>query len=251
MLVVGASSGMGRASAIAMARHGAKVVFAARRRDALAQAVAEAGAGHTVQVDVNQPADIERAVAEAADHLGTIDAVFYTAGMSHLEPLRSMSAEQWQQVFAVNTFGPNLVIAAALPHLATDGVVAVVSSDSSSQPRHSLVPYGCAKAALEASMEGWRTEESGGRRFITVVLGPTRPSNFSRDFAPEAFAALIPHWNRQGFRTGFLATDDVGEYLALSFGFVLANPGFGFDNLLLRAPEPETPISDYGIGRED
>lgn len=248
VLVVGASSGMGRGTAIAMARRGADVVFAARRRDLLEEAVREAGSGHAIEIDVCDPASIDAAVSSAADRLGTLDALLYTPGMSIISRLRDMTARKWNDVLAVNLTGPNLVIAAALPHLAAQAVVAVVSSDSSAQPRHSLVPYGCSKAALEAAMEGWRTEEVGGRRFVTLVLGPTRPSDFSRDFDPDEFASLFPFWQRQGFRTGSLATSDVGAYLAESFGFMLANPGFGYETMLLRAPEPDEAVSDYGTG---
>ena len=248
VLVVGASSGMGRGTAVAMARSGAEVVFAARRRDLLEEAVGEAGSGHVVEIDVCDPQSIDAAVATAAGRLGRIDVLLYTPGTSVISRLRAMTAEKWNGVLAVNLVGPNLVIAATLPHLTKQGVVAVVSSDSSAQPRHSLVPYGCSKAALEAAMEGWRTEEVGGRRFITLVLGPTRPSDFSRDFDPDEFASLFPYWQRQGFRTGSLATPDVGAYLAQSFGFMLANPGFGYETMLLRAPEPDEAVTDYGTG---
>lgn len=247
-LVVGASSGLGRSAAVAMVQHGADVVFAARRTDLLDEAVREAGAGHAVEIDVCNPNSIETAVATAVERLGEIDALLYTPGMSIISRLRAMTAEKWNDVLAVNLVGPNLVLSSALPHLSSSAVVAVVSSDSSSEPRHSLVPYGCSKAALEASMEGWRTEEIGGRRFVTLVLGPTRPSDFTRDFDPNEFASLFPHWQRQGFRTGSLATPEVGAYLAECFGFMLDHPGFGNETMLLRAPEPEAAVTDYGTG---
>lgn len=246
VMVVGASSGMGRATAIALAKGGAEVVFAARRNDLLEDAVREAGSGHIVPIDVLDPGSIDAAVASAVERVGQLDALLYTPGLSYIARLRDMTPPQWSDILGVNLVGPNLTIAAALPHLSEHAVVAVVSSDSSAAPRHSLVPYGCSKAALEAAMEGWRTEEVGGRRFITIVLGPTRPSDFSRDFDPEQFASLFPHWQRQGFRTGSLATPEVGAYLAQSFGFLLANPGFGYETLLLRAPEPTDAVTDYG-----
>ena len=250
VLVVGASSGVGRCAAVAMAHRGANVVFAARRADLLHQAVREAGAGQAVEVDVTDPASIEGAIEQAVGHLGEIDVLLYTPGASIIARLRDMTAQGWNELLAVNLVGPNLVFAAALPHLTANAIVAAFSSDSSREPRHSLVPYGCSKAALEAAMEGWRTEETGGRRFVTLVLGPTHPSDFTRDFDPDEFASLFPHWQRQGFRTGSLAAPEVGAYLAESFGFMLANPGFGFETTMLRAPEPDEPVADYGTGIE-
>lgn len=246
ILVVGASSGTGRAAAIAMVRHGADVVFAARNREQLDEAVETAGAGHVVTIDVTDADNIKRAVAEAVNHLGNVDGILYTAGMSPMIALSGVTADQWQTVFAVNTFGPSLVVAAALPHLSPDSVVAAVSSDSATEPRHSLVPYAASKAALEATMEGWRTEEIGGRRFLTIVLGPTQPTNFASNFDPEGFAAVIPHWQRQGFRTGLLDADDVGEHLASTYAMLFASPTYGVETMLLRAPEPEQLVEDFG-----
>ena len=148
LLVVGASSGSGRATAIALVRSGADVVFAARRTDKLSAAVDEAGAGHVVTMDV---LDGEASAVVSARRpkfsTGTIDGIVYSSGMSPLRPLADLSVADWQQVFGVNAIGPNLVIAAALPYLADDAVVTVFSSDSSLQPRHSLVAYAAAKTS--------------------------------------------------------------------------------------------------------
>ena len=247
ILVVGASSGTGRASAISFVKHGASVVFAARRKDLLDGAVAEAGGGDAVTIDVLNPDSIQSAVADAAAKLGGgIDAVLYTAGMSPIRRLSKLTAADWNTVFGVNTFGPSLVTAAALPFMSADAIIGVMSSDSAHQPRHSLVAYASAKAAMEAAMEGWRTEEVGGKRFVTIVIGPTGPTGFADDFAPEDFMELIPHWQRQGFRTGIMAADDVAESLASTFASMFHSPSLGVETLFLRAPEPAAPTSDFG-----
>lgn len=246
LLVVGASSGSGRASAIAFVRHGAQVAFSARRRGQLDEAVAEAGGGVVVEIDVCDQISIGAGVTEAADRLGGLDGVLYTAGMSPIARLSKLTLEQWTTIFAVNAFGPSLVTAAALPYLSEDSIVAVMSSDSAAQPRHSLVAYAAAKCALEATMEGWRTEEIGGRRFLTVVIGPTQPTGFADSFSPEDFVELVPHWQRQGFKTGLLAADDVAEHLATTFASMYAAPTLGIETLLLRAPEPVIAVSDFG-----
>ncbi len=245
IMVIGASSGSGRATAVTLARHGADVAFMARRADELAAAVADAGAGHIVTVDVADAADIRRAVDEAADVLGgTVDAVVYSAGTSPLKPIETTTAEDWTRIFAVNTFGPNLVITAALPYLTPTGVVIVFSSDSAADPRHSLVPYAASKRALEATMDGWRTESPGGHRFVTVVLGPTGPSGFADGFDPDAFEAVRPHWAKQGFKGGLLEADHVATTLASQLNVFFAHPGHGIETLAIRAPTP--PPADEG-----
>lgn len=251
ILVVGASSGVGSRCAVAMVRHGASVVMSARRTDRLAETVTEAGGGHVVAMDVADPVSIAAGVADAVAHLGGIDGVLYAAGMSPLARLSSVTDEQLHQLFAINTFGPIHLFTAVLPHAAPDAVFAVLSSDSSMQPRHSLVPYAASKAALEAVMEGWRTEEIGGRRFMTVLIGPTMPSEFANGFDPEAFGAVFPHWGRQGFRTGMQTGDEVGNHLAVSFASLFQSPTMGMETLLLRAPEPHMPnafVADPAAG---
>lgn len=242
ILVVGASSGLGRATAIELQRNGANVVFAARRHEVLEEAVAEAGGGHVVAIDVLDPSSIEQGVAKTVEVLGGLDGIVYTSGMSPMAPMTELAQEDWQAVFGVNTFGLSLLIKEALPHLSVDAVVAAVSSDSSSQPRHSLVPYAASKQALEATMEGWRTETLGTRRFVTVILGPTAPTEFAKAFDPEAFGAAIPHWQRQGFRTGIMNGHEVAHGLVSCFAALFAAPTFGIESLLLRSPEPEVAI---------
>ena len=81
ILVVGASSGVGKACAQTFFRHDANVIFAARRHDLLTEAMAQVGGGHAVTMDVSDELSISRAVAEVVYILGGIDAVIYTAGM--------------------------------------------------------------------------------------------------------------------------------------------------------------------------
>ena len=242
LLVVGASSGSGRATANALVLAGADVVFAARRADRLQAAVEEAGAGHVVTMDVLDGESVSRGVSEAAELLdGTIDGIVYSSGMSPLRPLADLRVADWQQVFGVNTIGPNLVITAALPYLADDAVVAVFSSDSSLQPRHSLVAYAAAKRALEATLEGWRTELLGGRRFVAVLLGPTMPTEFGDTFDADTMGTTFVHWQRQGFRSGLMNAHDVANGLASCLAAMFAAPDFGIETMLLRAPEPPPP----------
>jgi NAD(P)-dependent dehydrogenase (short-subunit alcohol dehydrogenase family) len=251
LLVVGASSGMGRATALSFARSGAHVAFAARRCERLDEAVADAGSGHAVTIDVRDPLDIRRAVDDAATRLGGLDGVLYTAGTSPLARLRDLTSAQWHDIFAVNTFGPSLVTAAALAHLSADSVVAFVSSDSVEEPRHSLGAYAAAKAAMESTLRCWRTEEVGGRRFVKIVVGPTLPTEFGDQFDPEDLAAVFVHWQRQGFRTGLMAADHVAAQITTTFETLFACPGFGVETLFLRAPDPAAPLEDFGLSIVD
>ena len=85
VLVVGASSGIGREVAVQLGAGGARVVLAARRADRLAEAVADAGADASrVVCDVRDPAQCDAVVRDAVEHLGGLDAVVYATAVDPL-----------------------------------------------------------------------------------------------------------------------------------------------------------------------
>lgn len=120
-LVTGASSGIGDATARALARQGAAVVLVARRADRLlALADDIRGLGGTalpVEADVSQRADAERAIDRAAQELGRIDVVVNNAGVMLLGPILDAPVEEWERMMHVNVLGLMYCARAALPHL--------------------------------------------------------------------------------------------------------------------------------------
>lgn len=236
VLVVGASAGIGRAFAVAAARAGADVVLAARRADRLAEAVAEAGAGHVVTGDACVEGDCRRLVAEAVGHLGPLDLVVYAAGWAPLRALADTGADEWQRALTTNVVGANQVVRAAVPHMAPGGIVAALSSEAGSIPRYGLGAYGASKAALDASLRGWRNEHDAVR-FATVVVGQTFPTEFGDGFEPEALAAAFEHWGRTGLlQAEFMTPEGVAATLVATFAGALANPGVGVEQVVLRSP---------------
>ncbi|WP_394552739.1 SDR family NAD(P)-dependent oxidoreductase [Agromyces sp. MMS24-JH15] len=104
ILITGASSGIGRATAIAAARHGARVVCVARRADQLDDLVgALEGSGHlAVAFDVTRHAEVAAMMAEVVQQVGRLDGLVHAAGMHEPTPLRVASADQVQHLFDVN-----------------------------------------------------------------------------------------------------------------------------------------------------
>jgi len=188
VLVVGASSGIGRALALLAARDGAQVVASARRAERLDTLVAEGGGRiAAVAADVRQDADCRRLVDEAVATLGGLDAFVYAAGLSPLGSLLDVDGVAWREVMETNVIGAALTCRAALPHMAASGGrVAFLSSISSEDPRPMLVPYGVSKAALDALVKGWRSEHPG-ICFLRVGVGPT-VTEFGAGWAPEQVA---------------------------------------------------------------
>jgi NADP-dependent 3-hydroxy acid dehydrogenase YdfG len=115
-LVTGASSGIGEATARALAAHGATVAVAARRKDRLDALASEIG-GLAIEADVTQREQAEGAVATTAGELGRLDIVINNAGVMLLGTIADAPVEEWDRMFDLNVKGLMYVARAALPHL--------------------------------------------------------------------------------------------------------------------------------------
>src|SRR5579862_4923222 len=107
VLVTGGSSGIGRATVLAFAAAGARVVAAARRSDRLAevQRDAPAGAVQPLNVDISSPGDARRMVADAIDMLGGLDVLVNNAGVAYSEPFLDATEERWSATLDTNLSG--------------------------------------------------------------------------------------------------------------------------------------------------
>jgi NADP-dependent 3-hydroxy acid dehydrogenase YdfG len=115
-LVTGASSGIGEATARALAQAGATVAVAARRKDRLDALAGEIG-GLAIEVDVTDRDRAVAAVGRAASELGRLDVVINNAGVMLLGPIVDAPVEEWDRMVALNLQGLLYVAHAALPHL--------------------------------------------------------------------------------------------------------------------------------------
>jgi NAD(P)-dependent dehydrogenase (short-subunit alcohol dehydrogenase family) len=238
VLVVGASSGIGRAFAIHAARAGAKVVLVARRADRLGDAAMEAGGAHAVVGDVNDVDDCTRIVDSAVNTNGPIDLVFHAAGTAPLRAMAETTTAEWQSVLATNLLGVQSMISAAIPHLVTRGIVAVLSSETVSKPRVGLGAYGASKAALEHSLQSWRLEHDHVR-FACLEVGATQPTEFGAAFDMSALGPAMEAWARHGLtQAEYMDTDAVADFFVTMLGAALAHPGIAVEHLTLRSPSP-------------
>jgi NAD(P)-dependent dehydrogenase (short-subunit alcohol dehydrogenase family) len=234
VVVIGASAGIGRAVAQEAARRGARVVFSARRTEQLQSAIDEAGAGIAIAADVRDPASCVALVEQAVAELGAIDAILYASATSPLHRLPDATTETWDQVIETNVVGAHEVIRAALPHLAPNAVVAVMSSDSVGTPRPGLVPYASSKAALEELLRGWRYERPEVR-WTCITVGPTVPTEFGITFDPELMMEMFAEWSKLGMvDSSLMATTDVADVIVGMLALLAANPTVNCDHVVLR-----------------
>jgi len=216
LLVVGASSGVGRALAEVAASRGARVVAVGRRKDRLETLSAESDAEiHPLVGDVRSEESCDRLVEDAISLLGGLDGLLYAAAVSPLGRLVDTTSAEWQGVLETNLIGAALVARRCIPHLeASQGHALFISSISADDPRPLLVPYGASKAALDALIRGWRNEHPQ-LCFSRVVIGPTA-TEFGSDWDHERVAEFAAVRAERGLiRARFMtATEVAHEVLA-------------------------------------
>ena len=174
IVVIGASSGLGRCISIGLAQRGARVALLARRMKRLQAAATAAGAqALAIECDVTDELSVTSAIGNAAEALGGIDNLVYAPAIGPLVRIADTDADTWRSVFDTNVIGASLVTAAAMPHLQeSTGKVVYLSSDAGTfgPPWPGLGAYGVSKAALERLVDVWRAEypEIG---FTCLVVG--------------------------------------------------------------------------------
>jgi NADP-dependent 3-hydroxy acid dehydrogenase YdfG len=176
--VTGASSGIGRALTIALARSGAQVVAVARSEERLGSLVGEAGGPGTVFPLVADLADdqgLESAAAGILVRDNRLDVLVHCAGTIQLEGLASATASELDRQYAVNLRAPVALTRALLPALErARGQVVFVNSSAALKASADNVLYAVTKAGLKAFADGLReTVNRDGIRVLTVYVGRT------------------------------------------------------------------------------
>ncbi len=176
VLITGGSRGLGLLMAHAFAREGCRLAICARdplelerARDALQRRGAEVLA---VPCDVSRQDQVERMVAAVEEHYGRIDVLVNNAGIIQVGPLATMTAQDFEQIMAINFFGAVYTTLAVLPGMRRRGYGRLVTIDSigGRVATPHLVPYDASKFALRGFSEGIRTELAQDGIGVTTVL---------------------------------------------------------------------------------
>jgi NADP-dependent 3-hydroxy acid dehydrogenase YdfG len=181
--VTGASSGIGEATALALAKRGAKVALCARRLERL-QAIAGriAASGGEVaytRADVRRRDDLTGLVELACKRCGRLDAFVANAGIGPLSLLEELRVEDWEVMIDVNIKGVLYGIAAALPIFRKQGCghFVHIASTAALKIVPTMAVYSATKTAVRAIAEGMR-QEAGDKLRVTIVT----PGFVSTDF---------------------------------------------------------------------
>ncbi len=132
--VTGASSGIGEATALALARQGAIVSLGARRKDRLDDLVqrieSEGGTAHAFEVDLTDEAAAHSLIEDAADAMGGLDTLINNAGVMLLGPIEGADTDEWRQMVDVNVLGLLYCTQRALPLIRESGGGNIVNVSS-------------------------------------------------------------------------------------------------------------------------
>ena len=175
VVITGASSGLGEATARLLANNGAKLVLGARRIDRLRALAADLGLNEdaVVTTDVTQVEQVKALVDHAVKLHGRVDVLINNAGLMPSSLLEKQQIEDWDQMIDVNIKGVLYGIAAALPHMSAQksGHIINVASVAGHKVSAGGVVYSATKHAVRVISEGLR-QEVKPHNIRTTIISP-------------------------------------------------------------------------------
>ncbi|KAL2060625.1 hypothetical protein VTL71DRAFT_9266 [Oculimacula yallundae] len=182
-VITGASSGIGAATATALAREGAHVVLAARRTDALeslkSKISTHGGKVLVHQTDVTNKEQVESLMRTAEEQLGPVDILVSCAGVMYFTMMANCHTSDWEKTVDVNCKGLLNVLSSSVPSFLSRGKghIVAISSDAGRKVFPGLGVYSASKFFVEATLQALRVETAGTGLRVTSI----QPGNVATD----------------------------------------------------------------------
>jgi NADP-dependent 3-hydroxy acid dehydrogenase YdfG len=241
-LVTGASSGIGAATARALAAHGAAVALVARRvarlDDLAAEIESAGGAALAVPADVTDAEQVAAAVQRVVGDLGRLDTVVNNAGLMRMAPALQAPLQDWDDLVRVNVQGVLYVTRAAVAHLVEAAATSprgvadlvTISSTAGWVARPNTAVYSLTKFGVNAFSEGIRQELLGKR----VRVGVVGPGTVDTDISHHLTAESREAFDRQTADMVKLRPEDIADAVLY---MVTRDRRVAINHMLVRAAE--------------
>ena len=228
-IVTGASSGIGAATARALAHNGARVVGGARRVDRLETEVA-------LELDVTDPSSCERFVEQAVAELGGLDILVNNAGLGlGREPFDQSTEEDEETVLETNVRGVMRLTRLCLPHIRDGGHIVNLGSVAGRQPYENAAVYVTSKFAVRGFTYALREDLLGRPIHVTTVDPGLVETNFSRvRFRGDEERAKAVYANVEPLRP-----EDIAECIVFA---LTRPPHVNVDELVVKALAQSTAV---------
>ncbi|KAF2131732.1 monomodular non-ribosomal peptide synthetase [Dothidotthia symphoricarpi CBS 119687] len=236
-IVMGASSGIGAATATALAREGCHVALAARRLDALEdlkkRLVIREGKIITQKTDITDAAQVAALVAATESQLGPVDIFVSVSGVMYFTMMANALTDQWNQTVDVNCKGLLNVISSVVPSMLKrgSGHLVAISSDAGRKVFPGLGVYSASKFFVEATLQALRVETAGSGLRVTSV----QPGNVATDLL--GMSTDQEALKKYGEPSGAKVLDP--EDVAGSIVYALKQPGHVAVNEVMIEPRDE------------
>jgi NADP-dependent 3-hydroxy acid dehydrogenase YdfG len=220
VVITGASSGIGESTAKLLARHGARVVLGARRKDridALTREISGSG-GHSLgfSVDVTKRADVEAFIKGAVQRFGRVDVIVNNAGIMPIAPIEALKVEEWDRQIDVNLKGVLYGVAAVLPQMQkqrSGHIINVASVIGIRVFAPGGVVYSATKAAVRVLTEGLRRELHAQNIRCTMIS----PGAVATEL-PESSSEEATRKNLREFYKIAIRSDSIASAIAYAIG---------------------------------
>lgn len=221
VVITGASSGIGEATAKKLAAEGAKVVVTARREDKLKALVSSLPNAEITYVvgDITNLSDVQSCVNLAKEKYGRVDVLFNNAGIMPLSYLSKLHTEEWKQMVDVNINGVLNGIAAVLPIMQEQksGQIITTSSIAGYKLFPGAAVYCGTKFAVRAIMEGLRVEEKANNIRTTVISPGSVDTELTNTITDKDIINWISSLPSEG-KNDVLLSEDIADAVAYVIG---------------------------------
>lgn len=187
VVITGANSGIGLATAKLFLKEGAKVVLSGRRAEALEEVSKDlTGDFMTIVADVSKDEDNVKLIQESVAKYGKIDVLFLNAGIAPPTPTTDITVDHYHHIFDINVKGPILAVKEALPHVNDGGTILFTNSIVHQKGFDGLSVYSASKGALRAYARVLTSEVKHRRiRVNSIAPGPIETPIYSKMGLPE------------------------------------------------------------------